>query len=173
MTKRILLIACLLLILTGCSKTTESSYEEITLAECIEKFEKNETFAFIIFYDGCPYCAEAEPLFEKAAKESGSKAYYINFTHVWAREQTEDVRKYDLNYDKLCHFLDSQLVEEEDGTKSLWVPQAAFIKNGIVVMGHTGTLDDHDPYEAKMTKEQQEKVLKIYLDGFDSIKSGF
>ncbi len=169
MKKIIALLLCLLLI-AGCNIKKEPQAIEMTLAETLEKFNNNDSFAFIVFYEGCLWCAEAKPVFFEIAKEEDIDVYYMNFSHIWENEQNEDYDLYCQNYDILMKYLDSLLVEDDDGERGLWVPEAVFVKNGVVVDGHCGTVDTHDPYESLMTEDEANQLRDYYRKGFERMR---
>ena len=138
---------------------------EISLRDTLQLFYDNKTFALFIHYDGCPWCAEAMPLFEAVTALYPYTAYDLNFTKVYK----EEADTYKVDYDILQKIVDEVLIEE-DGEKVLYVPEVIFVKNGKIVYDHCSTVETHDPYEAPMNSDEINELLDYYEEGYELMK---
>lgn len=126
-----------------------------TMDEILAEFDKTA----IIFYsfEDCPWCYDALPVLLDVIKDEDIKVYYVAAT----REERADGNP---SYDKSMEFF-----REEVGEK-MHIPFCAFLKDGVIVGSHTGTVEGHNAKETPINKEQKEELYKIYQDLYNLIK---
>lgn len=120
-------------------------FETATADDVIKALDGKKTFTLYFGFDTCPWCIEAVPVLNEAAKEYQTKVLYNN-----TRSEVPD-------YEKVVNRL---------GISKLYVPYVLFIRKGEVVKTNLGTVDGHDATTAKMTAAQRQELLDIYRDGF-------
>ena len=74
------------------------------------------------------------------------------------------------DYNKLITILNEFLTENENGEKTLYVPDVYFVKDGKIVGNHLGTVDSQTNPMESLTEEQKQELLNIYNDLFNKIK---
>ncbi|MEG0576387.1 MAG: thioredoxin family protein [Bacilli bacterium] len=112
---------------------------------------------YYLGYEDCPWCVEAVPLMAEAAAKNNRKIIYLNIKdEEITDEQSSAIKK----------TLDSTLDKDENGVKTLYVPEVVVIESGSIKSFHIGTLDSHQATERKMSKGESNSLLKIYLKMF-------
>lgn len=128
----------------------------------------------------CPWCRNAVPVIEEAAKQVGvDQIYYLNVSSM------RDEKKLDENgnvitldegtaeYKELLELLHDVLPEykglNDSNIKRIYVPLVMTFKNGKVIDSHLSTVDSQDNPYVDLTKEQSDELLKIYTDAFSQI----
>ena len=123
----------------------------------------NGTGVIYFGFPGCPWCRNMIPvLFDVAADNNIDTVYYFNPSDVRANG--------DENYKKLVNILNDYLLENEDGEKTLYVPDVYFVKDGKIVGHHLSTVDSQTGPYTPLTNEQTKELENIYQDLFKKIK---
>lgn len=135
-----------------------NQFIEITMAEAIQKIELNNSGIFYIGYPACPWCVEAVPIMDRAAKESKQHIYYVNKKAESSTE--EDIKKME---SLLSDFLNE---DKETGLPKLYVPQVYVLEDGKIVSEHKNTVEGHDARERVMSETEQQQLLETYLEMF-------
>ena len=103
-----------------------------------------------MYYSGsptCPWCVELLPVLDKELQADHGKAH------------TVDVRgKHYSDADNAIVKKFSQTYTKED---KLYVPFVVAINSSGDVKVHVGMVDDHDATKDKMTKDQEQRLVKI------------
>lgn len=187
--KKILnIISCLVLlfVITGCSNNKEDAlkfkteYEALNESSVKMDISENNPIKYIEFteleqvltsgtgviylgFPGCPWCRNIIPVLFEVAKENNiNTIYYAN-----PREIKSDNAD---NYEKIKTMLSEYLEENEEGVKTLYVPDVYFIKDGKIVGHHLSSVSSQtDPYTS-LNSEQVTELKNIYQDLFDKIK---
>ena len=177
----------MLLISTACninyvtdSEKFKQEYEELNNNSVIMDIDKNNPIKYIDFkelidiltngtgviyfgFPGCPWCRNMIPvLFEVATSNNIDTIYYFN---------PRDIRTNgDESYQQLVKILDDYLLENDNGEKTLYVPDVYFVKNGKIVGNHLSTVDSQtDPY-TPLTEQQTQELENIYQKLFDQLR---
>ena len=56
----------------------QNAFVEISLEASLEKIEQGESFMIYYGKPNCPWCIEAVPVLNEAAKENGAVVYYVD-----------------------------------------------------------------------------------------------
>lgn len=140
----------------------DANYEE-----ALEMLKK-EAFSGVLYfgYPSCPWCEEAIPLMNEAAKSSNLDIYYVN------KKSDFNIKHPELE-EEIVKILDAAygLEKNKDGNPHLYVPEVVVIKNGKILQHHLGTFDAHDATERKMTENERIQLKDIYLKMFKEIGS--
>lgn len=75
-----------LVLLSGCSS---DSVSEIRYSNFQKKLANNENFILEVIQDGCSYCSEFAPKFDKVLTEYGINAYSLNLSSLADAERKE------------------------------------------------------------------------------------
>lgn len=67
--KKIFLVLVILVLAIGCS--SDKKMTEVTASQLIEKFDKKESFVFVVASTTCAACLEARPVFEEIVAKKG------------------------------------------------------------------------------------------------------
>ena len=86
-----LIIAIVLLLLTGCGSTF-TAIEEIEYDTLEEKIENKDNFILEVMQTGCSHCEEFTPRFRSVLSEYKIKAYSINLSNL-TKEETKKLNK--------------------------------------------------------------------------------
>lgn len=133
-----------------------------TFDEIVEVLTKGTGVVYFGF-PGCPWCRNVIPVLFDVAKENNvDTIYYFNPREI--RSDGDDA------YQKLITILNDYLEENDEGVKTLYVPDVYFIKDGKIMGNHLSTVDSqNDPYTA-LTEEQTTELKNIYQELFNKIK---
>lgn len=107
----------------------------------------------IIFYsfDDCPWCYDALPVIQDVAKDGNVPVYYVSV----ARDERVEGNP---GYDAAMEFFKDEIDEK------MYMPFCAFVKDGVIVGSHTGTVEEHNAKETVISAEQIEELEGIYRE---------
>lgn len=190
MKKFLSILSCLVLlvIITGCGNNKNSDdalkfkkeYEELNSSSVKMDISENNPIKYATFdeiidvltkgtgvvyfgFPGCPWCRNVIPvLFEVAKENDVDTIYYFNPREI--RTSGNDA------YQQLTTILNDYLEENDEGVKTLYVPDVYFVKDGKIMGNHLSTVDSQsDPY-TPLDEEQRAELKNIYQELFDKIK---
>lgn len=188
--KRIFKISLCLIILfisTACGNNNitdaerfKNEYEKLNKDTIIMNIDKNNPIKYVEFdevidiltngtgviyfgFPGCPWCRNMIPvLFDVAGDNNIDTIYYFN---------PRDIRTNgDEDYKKIINILNDYLLENDNGEKTLFVPDVYFVHNGKIVGHHLSTVDSQTSPSIPLTDEQIDELKNIYQELFDKIK---
>lgn len=164
--KKLMLIVCVLLMLTGCgSKKTliedlnvtlndMMSYEtmsepsdhfyELTLKEALRLFEEKGSGILLISRSTCSHCLNAVPVLAEVAEKHDLTIYYVD---CGKNLESEDLEKLEV------------VAKNVLGARGVMVPIVFSIVNGEALGKHIGTVAEED---GLLTEEQWDKTRQIY-----------
>ena len=125
------------------------------------KFLKSGTGILYFGYNTCPWCRNSVPVLIDAAIDNDLKTIYYADIH---EIRNKEVRK------ELYEILDPYLRVNDEGKKSLAVPDVYAIKKGKVKGHHIGTVESYKDPTAGMSKKQKKELKKIYTDLIKEVK---
>ena len=88
----VVLLLVMVVMLTGC----KGSVKEISYKTFKNKVSNRGTFVVEIKKDGCPYCTEYEPVFNKVMKDNGVNAYTLNLSSLGTNENSDISVNYEI-----------------------------------------------------------------------------
>lgn len=172
---KVFLSFAFILIIGGCSKTdtppisdsaevanmtgydgyenTKEVFMKDTNTELITALKEKKDGIYYIGYEDCPWCIEAVPLMGEAAEKLNKKIMYLDI-------KNETLTTADTDAVKLA--LDEILDVDEEGVKTLYVPEVVVMKDGKIKAHHNATVEGHNANERKMTSDEQKALLDIY-----------
>lgn len=138
--------------------------------DVIEKLTEGTHIVYFGFPE-CGWCRRVVPVLLTFAKTNKiDTIYYYNFSNLRTEyekgENEEKVKLYKNIIEVLKDNIDNTY---EDGTKRLSAPTIIFIKDGQIVGSHYKLVESYDDYNAKLTKEQTEELLKIYQNNYNKM----
>ena len=191
---RKVLIILSILLLTGCSIKEEIIEKEDIVVTDVEKFKKEyeshnngievvvnsddlikygtskdilsilENGTGIIYFGmpTCPWCRNIVPILLNISKQYGMYINYLNPGELNS-DQISD-------YVKIKEILNPYLEYNDEGVKTLYLPDVYFVKDGKIVGHHLGSASSQsDPY-AKLTEEQTNELINIYINYIEQLK---
>ncbi len=139
----------------------EHQFVKTQMSDFLLKLDANATGIYYFGYSTCPWCIEAVPILNEIAKEHNTSIYYVD-------------KKAETSTGEECKKIESRLGDklelDDEGKPHLYVPFVVAISEGEVRAYHTGTVDDHDAHERKMTNEEIKELTQIYEDLFASVE---
>ena len=133
------------------------NWDVISFDEAMNHWDDDQVILFYAFND-CPYCAAAKPILG-AVSYNNNDAVSIYYVDVSREERVEGNSTYDLTVEHFREFIK---------TDKMYVPYVVFIKDGRVLGGWTGTVDDHD-LKNGLTKAQIYQLYGIYTGLYNQI----
>jgi len=128
--------------------------------ELLNKLESKESTVIYFGYSDCPWCRSIiSTLTDVVIENNIDNFYYVN------------VKKIDKStVNKIKIKLNDYLEENDNGIKTLYVPDVYFIKDGDIKYHYLSNIDSvKNPYK-KMNEEQIKELKDIYQNGIDMIK---
>ena len=144
--------------MSGYELLTDSNhaFKAITLEDSIRFFEEDGSGVVYYGYRDCPFCQQAAPVINNAARDMGVDVYYVDVTSP--EGNTEE------NYNTLINHI-KDFLKVEDGEPVFYVPQVFVVKDGVIVGDHLSLIDSFDLSKGEDMNEDQQKELKnIYID---------
>lgn len=144
----------------------EHQFIQVDMEEALSVFDNKESAILYFGYPDCPWCIEAVPLMNEAAKETQQHILYIrtrdeNKELLYTKEQKQEV------ISKLSDYME----KNEDGEYELYVPFVVVVKDGKAISANIGTVDGHDAHERKMSEDEVSQLKKTYEDMFSALAS--
>ena len=188
---KIFLIIVLTFVFTGCNRKNDTNnnldsvkfkeeYEALNNRTVVMEIDENNPIKYIEFngvidllnngtgvlyfgFPGCPWCRNMLPvLFDVAKLNNVDTVYYFNPSNI--RKNGDD------DYKKLTNILNDYLLENEEGEKTLYVPDVYFVKDGKIVGHHLSTVDSQTNPLIPLTNEQNNELKNIYQELFNKIR---
>lgn len=181
--KKIILTLITVMILVGCTVVPEDSFltDYPSMQGMTHVYEKTSyTTALNTILDGtgvvllafdtnkyyCPFCVAAVPILNEAAIESGwGKIYYLDIYTM----RMQNTSEYRLMLGYIDSKVDDLLMRGDD--KALVVPDVYFIKDGVIVGHHIGTVyNEYENFVSELNETQANELKTIYLDLFKELE---
>ena len=138
----------------------DNNIKYITGKDILNKLDSEEATIIYFGYPYCPWCRSVISTLVDVVKENKIS----NFYYVDVHKIDDDTIK------KIKIRLDEYLDNNEEGIKTLYVPDVYFIKDGDIKFHHIANVSGYkDPF-TKMTDEQVKELKSIYLEGINLIK---
>ena len=91
--RKIILVAFIALILTGCSKGAD--LVDISYDDLAKKIQNKDSFVLYVGSSECSHCAEFRPKLEKVMEKYKLKVYYIDMSKVTTTKYNAVMKKVD------------------------------------------------------------------------------
>lgn len=128
----------------------------------LEEVLTSKTGVIYLGFPSCPWCRNIIPVLFEVAKENDiDTIYYAN---------PREIKDNHENYQKLKDILNDYLEVNDEGEKTLYVPDVYFVKDGKIVGNHLSSVDSQDDPYVSLTLEQVLELKNIYQDLFNKIK---
>ncbi|MBQ1826615.1 MAG: lipoprotein, partial [Erysipelotrichaceae bacterium] len=152
--RKTVLILLALLLLAGCS-TKKYKYDQpetpscdmsgydlqtdvfhqLTLQQLYDAIDAKKTMIVLLSHITCPWCQALVPVVDEVAKGRELGIYYIDAD----REFLNDERLL-----KMCQEIENKTAIDEEGNPCLYLPSILYIRKGILIDIHVGTVSGHD-----------------------------
>lgn len=148
----------------------DAEFEAMEFGQAIELFENQGDGLLYFGFPDCPWCQEVLPLLKQAADSQGVTVHYIR-----TRDDNKELLYTEEQKTAITPYLAEYIKENKEGKPTLYVPLIVAVKDGKVVSGHQGTVDEHDAHERKMTDDEKKQVeddlLQIAKDAANAAAS--
>lgn len=134
---------------------------EITMQEAIDMFENQESGILYFGFPDCPWCIEALPIMEEAAKENDKNIYYVQ-----TRDEERNLIYTDEEKTAILSYVGQFEDTDDEGNVALFVPLVVVVEDGEALSGHVGTIEGHDTHERQMNEDEQDQLKGIYVEMF-------
>lgn len=155
--------------MSGYKTLTDEKHNFIdrSMEEVLSLFSNKGSAVVYFGYTQCPYCNEAVPVLNDAAKATNSQIWYV---------PTRDKQKKMLITDSekrrfVLQAKDYMKKDEETGSHEFFVPFVIAIKDGKVVDGCIGTVERKNADKNPLTAEQRELLQTTYQEIIQSSKT--
>lgn len=137
-----------------------------SVKEMAEMMDDGRTFVIYFGFARCPWCRDAMPILNEAAKESG----FLTVYYVDTREKKEWKSNLDIDdYDLLLEKIGTLLKEDENGIPHLYTPFVVFVKEGGKEI-RAVSAPDYDAHEEAIPEEEAAALKNLYLKEFEALK---
>lgn len=140
---------------------TDHVFRQITMHECLRLFDEGGSALVYFGYSNCPWCIDALPIMNEAAKASALPIYYVDATDKEGQQEGD--------LDKIKEHTAQYLSKDKSGELKFYVPVVFVIRNGETVDAHISTLNSHDAYERDLNEEEQKELYEIYMKMFERL----
>ncbi len=140
---------------------TDHVFRQITMHESLRLFDEGGSALVYFGYTHCPWCIEAVPIMNEAAKASDLPIYYVDATDKSGQEEGD--------LDKIKEHTAQYLSKDSEGELKFYVPVVFVIRNGETVDAHISTLGSHDAYSRDLTESEKKEVYEIYMKMFERL----
>ena len=132
----------------------------ITGKEILNKLDSKEPSIIYFGYPECPWCRSViSALVDVVNENKINNFYYADLNSI----DSSTINKIKIR-------LDEYLDNNEEGIKTLYVPDVYFIKDGDIKFHHVANVSGYkDPF-TKMNDEKVNELKNIYLEGINLIK---
>lgn len=188
------LILLSILLLTGCSSKEQAPIIDNTEITDVEKFKKeyeshNNGIEVIIEKDDmikystskeildilekgtgiiyfgmptCPWCRNILPILLDISKQYNIHINYLNPGELNSNQISD--------YIKIKEILSPYLEYNDEGVKTVYLPDVYFVKEGKVMGHHLGSAPSQDDPYTKLTENQTKELINIYTNYIEQIK---
>lgn len=145
-------------------KAKDNQFVRSDMKTVLSMIEKKESGVVYFGFPACPWCVEALPIMNDAAKDKK-----LNIMYVQTRDENKELMYTAEQKKSIMAYTDAYLEKDEDGEKQFYVPFLIVVKDGKVVAGHIGTVDGYDTHERKMNDAEKAELKDIYLQMFEKL----
>ncbi len=140
-------------------------YVKSSVKDMAEMMDEGKSFVIYFGFARCPWCRDAMPVLNEAAKETGTDTvYYVDTRAKEEWKSNLDIDDYDLFVEKAGDYL----TLDDNSIKHLYTPMVLFIKDGKIV--ETVSAPDYDAHEEAISDELREELKNTYLEAFAKVK---
>lgn len=138
-------------------KTKDHHFLTSSMNELLQAEKNKKSGVYYMGYIDCPWCQDAIPVLEEAAKEEDVYIYYVAI-----RDKTHKVTFDEQAKEQFFAWASGSLPKNDKGKPTLYVPFVITMKDGKIVQTHDGTLDDHDANKRDLTDKEKVQLKDIY-----------
>lgn len=135
--------------------------EYLKTSEVIDLLE-NKTGIIYFGFPSCPWCRNIVPILFDVAKENNQAIYYFNPSGLRGTGDGE--------FNKIMTLLNDYLETNDEGEKTLYVPDVYFVKDGSIVGHHLGSAPSQTNPYVSLTENQKQELINIYKELINKIK---
>ncbi len=143
----------------------EHAFVSMTMVDSLAFIESGEEGILYYGYAGCPFCQQAVPVLNDAAKELGYTVYYID---LYAEENKSDKEENQKAFEEIYAYSEAFLSTDADGNKGFFVPQVSVVDEGKIIDTHIGVAPSAE--SANMDSDQRKELKDIYTKMFEKLK---
>lgn len=145
--------------------TRDLKFKSVTVKDIDKAIKDGESFVLYCGFKNCPWCNSMIAVLNDTAIQYGCDIAYLDTRKDPSWSSNMDIDDYDLFVKYFGDYLDT----DSDGKKHLYVPHVFFIKDGVVVAEHPGTVPGHENASDDLTPEQKEKLTQTLEEGFKKV----
>lgn len=146
-------------------KNKDNQFVTSNMEDVLKMIDKKESGVVYFGFPKCPWCIEALPILDEAAKENN-----LHILYVQTRDDDKKMMFSDEQKAEIMKHTDAYLQSDEEGNKQFYVPFVVVIRDGKVMDGHIGTVDGYDTKERKMNDDEKQQLKDVYMKMFETFK---
>lgn len=139
-------------------KTKDHHFITSSMNELLQAEKNKKSGVYYMGYVDCPWCQDAVPVLEDAAKEEG---IYIHYVAI--RDKAHNVTFDEKTKEQFFAWASNSLPKDDQGKPTLYVPFVIAMKDGKIVQTHDGTVNGHDANKRDLTENEKTKLKEIYI----------
>ena len=143
----------------------EFKFKDVTVKDVDKAMKGGKSFVLYCGFKDCPWCNRIISILNDTAIDYGTDIAYLDTRKDPSWSSNLDIDDYDVFVKYFGDYLDT----DSDGKKHLYVPHIFFIKDGVVVAEHPGTVSGHENSGDELTDKQKSELKEIYSDGFKKV----
>lgn len=137
--------------------TPDHHFVASSMKELLQAAKDKKSGVYYMGYVDCPWCQDAVPVLEEAAKEEN---VYIHYVPI--RDKDHNITFDKNTEDQFFAWASSSLPKDDQGKPTLYVPFVIAVKDGKIVKTHDGTFPDHDANKRDLTDKEKAQLKDVY-----------
>ncbi len=125
-------------------------FHELTLQQLYEAIDAKKTVIVLLSHITCPWCQALVPVVDEVARGRELGIYYIDAD----REFLNDERLL-----KMCQEIENKTAVDEEGNPCLYLPSILYIRQGMLIDIHVGTVSGHDASAMGLSEKQRARLV--------------
>lgn len=138
-------------------KTKDHHFITSSMDELLQAEKNKKSGVYYMGYLDCPWCQDAVPILEEAAKEKG---VYVNYVAI--RDTSHNITFDDKAKEQFFSWASKSLPKDDKGEPTLYVPFVIVMKDGKIIQTHDGTVKGHDANKRDLTEKEKDALKDIY-----------
>ena len=138
-------------------KEKDNMFIKVTADDVLNLIKTDKTAMVYFGFPGCPWCEDALPVLNEAAKNKDYPILYVE-----TRNEKGELNYSEETKEKLYNEFDFTFELDENGKKTMYFPYVVRITYGIVTDYHIGTVAGHNANERELNEEEKIELKKTY-----------
>lgn len=141
--------------------TKDNQFVLFNMNAALTMFKEKKSGILYFGFPKCPWCIEALPSLNEAAKEKKQRILYVR-----TRDDDKKLLYNEEQKKELISYVEQYLKKDDKGNYVIYVPFVVVVKDGKAIAGHVGTVDSHNAKERMMNEKEKVELKRTYDEMF-------